>query len=222
MAFPVIPAIMAGSAIVSALGGIFGRNKNDPKNQIQPQVIPPMFPGAGDSFINWLMSGFQQKDDGGWQLNNLPSYPGQLNVDPGQTMLPAIWEQYGQGNPGLWGPGSLSELTARGVQNPYAGIMDQIYRWGAPAGNPLTNIESMISYGGTGGPGHQALVQTLAHGRPYNSPGSEWMQNLAQYGIASQQSGMPMHLMAYGQPSPASNFLAPFATVPTYQSPRVA
>ena len=77
-----------------------------------------------------------------------------------------------------------------------------------PAGTPDPNLANMVQWGGTGGPGNQAMSQAMQYGAP--SQAGQYAANMAQFGVPSEGAGRPLADLAYGKPTGAAAHLLPF------------
>lgn len=100
--------------------------------------------------------------------------------------------------PGVWGGWQPN------VSDRISGNINNVYQQGGMQGWPLSLMHNMAQFGGTGGPGNYG------------------MSNLMQFGAAGQ-AGAPMQQRAWGRPSPALSYLAPFMTMGMhgYNSPTI-
>lgn len=131
----------AGAGIGAALAG--GGNGG----QINPLAAQPTWPALQSSFGDWLQSYFTSDN----KLKGATPYPGQLRPELSQTLLPGVWNQYAQGNPG--------QAALQGI---LSGLNIGQY-------SPLT--QQMMRTGGTGGLGNQAMLQFLQQKAPaYRAP----------------------------------------------------
>ena len=73
-------------------------------------------------------------------------------------------------------------------------------------GAPDPNLANMMRYGGTGGPGNQAMSLMAQFG----TPGPRGAANMEQFGVASEGSGRPLADLAYGRSTGAAQYLTPF------------
>lgn len=151
-----------------------------PDNAILPGMVPPVNSDLRDGFLRWLQSQIGQ---------GAPAYPGQLSPDVNNTRLPEVWNSW---QPWDGGMGYLAQQLGAGVgQN-----------------SPI--LQQLSQYGGTGGPGHQAMSNMVNYGTP--SSIGQFLSNMAQFGVASEGSGRPLANLAAGYAAGPAAFLAPFLT----------
>ena len=169
--------------------------------QVDPVSAEAIWPWMKEPFGDWLFSGMTQKPDGGWDLEGVEKYPGQLNVDiPGQTRLPEVWNNW---QPWDAGNSYLATKMADGTFSP-----------GKDPG-----LEKMWSWGGLEGPGHKGMQSMINYGAA--GQGGQYASNMAQYGVSSEGAGRPLADMAYGRPTGAGSYLAAFLNPNKYQAPAI-
>lgn len=175
--------------------------------QIAPLVAPSAFPEIQSSFGDWLQQYVGQ---------GVPTYPGELYPDISQTILPQVW---GSWNATDTGTDFLANFMSQPQQNQsLLDILTQTQQYGGPTGRATDLMNNMAQWGGTGGPGNQAMSYLMQFGAP--SQAGRGVANMAQFGIASPESGGALAARAAGQPTAASNWLAPFLTLnPSYRPP---
>lgn len=183
------------------------------QERIDPQQVPLQTPWALPVLMDWIFSGFRQKPDGGWELGNLPQFPGQLSPDLQQTLLPQVWDawQKSQNSPAmqflnnfLTGGGvpkmEMPKEVTEGFQN--------VLKTGGVGGAPTQAMQDIAQWGGVPGGNLEAIKAMLQYGAPAN-PVGQYMSNIAQFGIPSE-AGRLVHDRAMGIPTAASNYLASY------------
>lgn len=190
----------------------FSANQPQANNPSGLNTIPPTYPGVGQTLIDWLMQQFITGSNGQPTLKGLPGYPGPTSPNVNSTILPQVAAGYNK-NPGMDYMTQL--LGGGGVQNPWAPTMPDVLANGG-TGKPILQMQHVADTGGTGGPGNMNMLDMLIYGRG-TGPASDPMSSLANYGIASTGSGMPIHNLAYGIPGSANDYLTRFMTAPTYK-----
>lgn len=199
--------------ILRLLGGVLGSILGQDE-EVTPQPLPPLFPEGQQALADWLFSGFFQKPGGGFDLYKLKTA---LSPEAAQTAMGEI--------PGLnIGPSgdidgmplfpSLSGTRLPEVFNNWqpwdSGTMymaDYLYNKN-PVGTPDPGLQSMMQWGGTGGPGNQAMSLAMQYGAP--SQAGQYVANMAQFGVSSEGAGRPLADLAYGRPTGAAQYLTPF------------
>lgn len=187
--------------------------------EVAPVQAPLLVPWAGQTFWDWLFSGFQQKPDGGWELNNMPAYPGQLNVDPNSTAIGDVNAMFHAGDPGM---ASMQQLIGQMMNpNPVFDLYRQrVEQTGGIGGAPTDFMNAIAMQGGIGAPG-ATMNRIKELGAPSDLTGSI-LSNLVGYGVAHPLAGQGMIARAQGLPTVAGNFLAPFlANATPYKAPGV-
>lgn len=168
--------------------------------QIEPTSAEPIWPWMKEPFGDWLFSGMTQKPDGGWELAGVPSYPGQVNVDIGQTRLPEAWNAW---QPWDAGTSYLANMVGTGKFEP-----------GQDAG-----LKQMWQRGGMFGPGHRGVQSMIDYGA--GGQGGQYASLMAQYGVPSEGAGRPLADLAYGRNTGAAQYLTSFLNPNKYQAPQI-
>lgn len=174
---------------------------------IEPLLNPGMFPDIKEPYGRWLES-FIGK--------GVETYPGEIAPDISQTMLPQVWGAWGQQDQGTQ---FLADFLGQPRQDQaLMDIFKQAQMYGGPEGRATDLMSSMTQFGGTGGVGNNMMSLLAQYGAP--SQAGQYVANMAQYGIASPGSGGALAARAAGQPTAASQWLAPFLTLnPSYTAP---
>ena len=195
------------------LGSIFGQDK-----EVTPKSLPPLFPEGQQALADWLFSGFFQKPGGGFDLYKLPTPISPEAGQAAQREIPGL--NLGQGGAGTMdimgmplfpsiGGTRLPEVFANwqpwdaGTQY----MADYLYNKN-PVGTPDPDLAKMVQWGGTGGPGNQAMSLAMQYGAP--SQAGQYASNMAQFGVSSEGAGRPLQDLAYGRPTAAAAHLMPF------------
>lgn len=197
-----------------------------------PEFVPPIFPEGQSAFANWLFSNFFPTQQGGFGLYNLGSAISPQAAQIMQQQVPGL--QFGgvgglgtqdiQGMPLFPGMNPTLQSTFSNWQPWDAGTMflaNMLTRntQQQQQGNPM--LRQLQQWGGTGGPGHQAMSSLMQFGAP--SAAGQGAANLNQFGVSSQGSGRPLVDLAYGSPSGAAQYMIPFLTqtASKYKAPSV-
>ena len=159
--------------------------------EIPQKKVDPIWPWMQEPFGDWLFSSFKQDPTTGhWGFAPSDDYQGQLTPNLDATRLSDVyksWQPYDAGTSYL-----LDYFTNN--------------RGGIGTNSPLS--QQMTQWGGTGGPGNQAMSNMMQFGTP--SEAGRGMANLSQFGFSSPQAGGPMAALANGQMNGPAAFLAPF------------
>lgn len=159
---PFIPLIAGGLGLA---GGVLGGQE-----EVSPQPTPPMFPGVHDAMARWLSNQFDSS--GGEPVPyGIAPFPGQLSPNINNTRLPEVaanWAPWNAGNSAM----------ASWLANPGIGQQDP-------------RLAQMQQWGGTGGPGHNAMSLAMQFGSP--SQAGQYVANTAQFGVNNQAMGNLMN-----------------------------
>lgn len=179
------------------------------QKQIDPKQVPLQTEWALPVLMDWIFSGFSKKPDGGFDLAPLPSYPGPLNVDQGQTVMPdvsAMWH-YGASSPAM---NYLNNFIGSGgvklLDQAQTGLTNMI-NTGGVGGGPTEMMQNMAQYGGVPGANLDAIKNMMMFGAP--SQVGQYMSNIAQFGIPSE-AGRLLVNRAQGIPTAANAYLAKY------------
>lgn len=202
-------------------------------DMIDPRQIPPQFPDINYGFQRWMSDLMYTNPEGRIGLfgaNGFNPDAGSaqmartnLTVKPNDRLTGAwnAWQPWDGGmqyiadylqnkigpDPGI--SQAFGNMAQHGVVGGYPGqLMHNIAQYGGAAQAPTQAMSNMMQFGGTGGAGHRAMSSAMQFGAP--SAAGQFANNMAQFGVASEQSGRPLANRAYGQQSPAMNYLAPF------------
>jgi hypothetical protein len=148
--------------IIAAAGGVVGATQG--QDQVQPQPLPPMFPNLNYAMGRWLSNQFNSSS-GEPVPYGLAPYPGQLSPNINQTILPNVY-----GNWAPWMSGSQYMADTLWNKN--------------PVGKEDPRLANIMRWGGTGGPGNNAMSLAMQFGAP--SQAGQYVANLAQFGAPSQ------------------------------------
>lgn len=175
--------------------------------QVDPKVVSPVVgTGTQDQFFQALFdTGLTQSPDGRNKFAPMAPYPGPLSPDVNQTNLPKVWN--------AWQPWNAGASYMAGQLPNYQGAP------GTLAQDP--RLSNIMQYGGQGGPGTNAMANTVAYGSPSSDIGT-WMHNLAQYGAAGP-AGTPLNSIAQGYATGPAAYLQPFLAqnTPWYKPPAI-
>jgi len=197
-----------------------------------PETVPPLFPEGQAAFANWLFSNFFPTQQGGFGLFNLPSAISPQAAQQMQQQVPGL--QFGgvggAGTQDIMGmplfPGMNPTLqNAFSNWQPWdAGTMflaNYLQQNAGQQGQVNPQLAQLMQWGGTGGPGHQAMSNMMQFGAP--SAAGQGAANLNQFGVSSAGSGQPLMDLAYGSPTGAAQYMIPFLTQTAnrYKAPTV-
>lgn len=197
-----------------------------------PDYVPPIFPEGQAAFANWLFSNFFPTQQGGFGLYNLGSAISPQAAQMMQQMVPGL--QFGGvgglgtqdilGMPLFPGMNPTLQNTFSSWQPWDAGTMflaNYLTRNQGQQGQPNPTLAGLQQWGGTGGPGHQAMSNLMQFGAP--SAAGQGAANLNQFGVSSAASGQPLVDLAYGAPTGAAQYMIPFLTQTAnrYRAPNV-
>lgn len=163
--------------------------------EIDPKILPPIFPYGQASFGSWLFQGLGfDPETNQWKFEPSTQYPGALTADPNATKLKDVWGGWSpQGDPGLnW------------LQNYF-----QNNQGGVGQHDPLST--QLMDWGGTDSMGTHAMQLMTQHGVAGEAAG-QGVQSLSQNGMSSVGSGGDLARFAAGDPGGAAKFLVPFLT----------
>lgn len=193
--------LQLGGAALGIAGGFMSGSK-----QINLTQMEPTWPQGQETFGDWLFSGFEQNESGGWDLKPLDAYPGPVN--PQQN--PILNELFNNWSPTDAGSEMLFNQLQGGMANPQFGqAFNDMRAYGGMAGYPLDLMHSIAQFGGTGGVGSKSMGNALRFGAP-SSEASQPMQNVLATGVASEGSGGALRDRALGNPTAASGYLSQF------------
>lgn len=185
-------------------------------SMIDPRQVPQLFPDVTYGFGQFLSNLMYTNPQGGIQLygaNGFNPESGAAQMAKTHLTVPKndrLQQAFGAWQPWDGGTQYLADyITNRSGPNQQAqGAFDNMMNYGVMGGYPGQLMHNMAQYGGTGGAGNRAMGNALQFGAP--SAAGQFANNMAQYGVASEQSGRPLANRAYGQQTPAMNYLAPF------------
>lgn len=172
---------------------ITGKELGD--NVISPARVPPLSPELQKAFYDFLTKGMGK---------GLTPFPSKLSPSTSATRLPEVWNS--------WQPWDA------GTQ-----YLAQMLTGGLGIGKTPPNLQNMMQWGGTGGPGNNAMSMMMQYGTP--SQAGQFASNLAQFGGSSSQTARPLNDLAYGRMSGPAAYLAPFllsgAGASPYRAPMI-
>lgn len=192
------------------MGSLMGQSVN-------PVTAQPMVgTGTQNQFFQALFgTGLGMNSDNFGYINGVPGYGGQLSPDPTQTLLPQVASNWSPWNAGT---GYIADWLGKGGGTPDPSIktaQSNMAQYGGIGGYPTQLMSGMAQYGGTGGPGNQAMSSLLQFGAP--SAAGQAVKDISQTGTSGSWGDM-LKARAYGQPSPAMNFISPFLSAGPYKS----
>lgn len=168
----------AGSTIPPVVQNIGGQPFGS--SAILPGVLPFQNPDLQSQWVQFLT---QMMGKGS------APYNGQLSPDPNSTILPKVNSSWQPWDSGM---GYIANAISGGL-----GI-----------GKTDPNLQNMMSWGGTGGPGNQAMSNMMQFGTP--SAAGQYMANLAQSGGSSPEIASLLSNQAQGFLTGGAQYLAPF------------
>ncbi len=164
--------------------------------EIEPRILPPIFPYGQEAFGKWLFQGIGfDPETGQWNFQPTAQYPGQQIADPGATRLQDVWQQ--------WNPEGGSGMTW--LQDWYLNN-----RGGVGQYSPLS--QQLMDWGGTDSPGTRGMHSLMDWGVASPESGIG-VQRMMGSGMASPESGFNLSQFASGDfGTGAAATLAPFLT----------
>ena len=162
-------------AIVGGVGAVFGGGQDE----VNPQPTQPMFPDLNYAMGRYLSNQFNSSSGQPVPYGVAP-YPGQLSPNINSTILPNVynnWQPYNAGN----------VAAMQWLANPGIGQQDP-------------RLAQMQQWGGTGGPGNNAMSLAMQYGAP--SAAGQYVGNTAQYGVNNQSMANLLQPFLSGQGGP--------------------
>ncbi len=219
---PFVPLLLtagagaAGSLLGSKGSGGGGSSGGSGEGDNKPQTIDPIFPDLQARWGEFLAGQLGQ---------GATPYTGQRNYGMQDTLIPGAAGQWRASGP--QGSDRLRDYAAQGwnpggtdigflLQN---NVIPSMMNYGTLGGAPSDAMYRMMNYGGAGSIGQPAMNSLLNYG--VASEAGRGLNNMWQYGIASEQSGRPLINRAYGEDTAASRYLAPFMNAQAYRAPAI-
>ncbi len=181
-------------------------------------VARPVDPRGQQDFFNWLFSFISP---GGQGMQGLQQYPGQLNVDMSQTMLPSLFDMFAQPNAGQQAAqGLLGNMQDSGwgtnyIRQNYRGALESTGGFG---GEP-SDLMRFAARGESSSPGTESMRFIQRYGAPSNET-NYYLNQMLGFGTASPVAGRFLDDMAQGRGA-AMSPLAPFLSAQPYAPPTI-
>lgn len=184
--------------------------------EIKPVTSPHLDPAMTNAFTGWLRGMLAGTGDGGFSLGGAQMYNpySQDAINASERRVPI--NQNLQSSWDAWSPNGnagnnwLTQYLSGG-SGPDAGISGRLQQQansGNLGGDPGAMLMAMSQYGGAGQRGLPAMGAALEYGAP--SQAGQYVASQAQFGVSSEGAGRPLANRAYGQPTAAASYLAPF------------
>jgi hypothetical protein len=170
-------ATPAGAAVLSGAFGLAGSVFGGGQDEVTPQQLPSQWPDLTYGMGRFLSNQFNSSS-GEPTLYGVTPFPGQLSPNVNQTILPNV---YGNWQP--WNAGNMYMADILANKN--------------PVGTEDPRLANMMKWGGTGGPGNNAMSLAMQYGAP--SQAGQYVANLAQFGAGSQGMANLMQPFLSGQ-----------------------